>query len=113
MDLRNKTCVPCEVGAPTVTEEELREYSKEVPKWEVYDNKTKIKREFEFENFAKAIEFINKVAELAEHEGHHPNIYLYDYKKVRIELWTHKIGGLHRNDFILASKIDELVSNSH
>jgi 4a-hydroxytetrahydrobiopterin dehydratase len=108
MSLKNKTCVPCEIGAPTVTAEELVEYSEQVPKWEVYDNKTKIKRESVFENFAKAIEFINKVADLAEREGHHPNIYLYDYKKVRVELWTHKIGGLHRNDFILAAKIDDI-----
>lgn len=92
-----------------MTPEELEKYSQEVPEWEVYENKTKIKREFEFENFARAIEFINKVAKLAEGEGHHPNIYLYDYKKVRIELWTHKIGGLHRNDFILAAKVDGLV----
>lgn len=109
MDLKNKTCVPCEEGAPTVTPEEFTNYSKEVPKWEAYDDKTKIKREIVFENFAAAIDFINKVAQLAESEGHHPNIYLYDYKKVRIELWTHKIGGLHRNDFVLAAKIDNLL----
>ncbi|OGM32966.1 hypothetical protein A2803_05225 [Candidatus Woesebacteria bacterium RIFCSPHIGHO2_01_FULL_44_21] len=109
MDLKNIACVPCEVGAPTVTPEELLNYSKEVPNWEVYDNKTKIKREFEFENFVKAIAFVNKIAEVAESEGHHPNIYVYDYKKVRVELWTHKIGGLHRNDFVLAAKIDGLL----
>jgi 4a-hydroxytetrahydrobiopterin dehydratase len=108
MDLKNNTCVPCEVGAPTVTPQELAKYSKEVPAWEVYDNKTKIKREFEFQNFREAIGFINKVADLAESEGHHPNIYLYDFKKVRVELWTHKIGGLHRNDFVMAAKIDSI-----
>lgn len=108
MNLKNVLCVPCEVGAPTVTLEEFETYSRQVPLWEAYDNKTKLKREFVFENFAQALEFVNKVGELAEKEGHHPNIYLYDYKKVRIELWTHKIGGLHRNDFVLAAKIDEL-----
>lgn len=108
MDLKNKTCVPCEVGAPTVTPEELEKYGKEVPEWEVYEEKKKIKREFEFENFRKSIDFVNKVADLAEHEGHHPNIYVYDFKKVRLELWTHKIGGLHRNDFVMAAKIDGL-----
>ena len=92
-----------------MTPEELSKYRKEVPEWEVYDSDTKLKREFEFENFEKAIEFINKVANLAESEGHHPNIYVYDYKKVRIELWTHKIGGLHRNDFVMAAKINTLI----
>src|SRR3989344_2330220 len=109
MSLREKTCVPCEVGAPTVTPEELAQYSSQVPKWEVYDNGTKIKREFEFANFREAVSFVNKVADLAEREGHHPNIYVYDFKKVRTELWTHKIEGLHRNDFVMAAKIDVLL----
>lgn len=108
MDLKNKTCVPCEVGAPTATEEELKKYQPQVPNWEIFDNKTKIKREFEFSDFKAAISFINKVAQLAESEGHHPDIFLYDFKKVRLTLWTHKIGGLHRNDFVLAAKIDQI-----
>jgi 4a-hydroxytetrahydrobiopterin dehydratase len=108
VDLKNKICVPCEVGAPTATEEELKKYLPQVPDWKMYEHKTKIKREFEFEDFKRAVEFINKVADLAEHEGHHPDIYLYDFKKVRLTLWTHKIGGLHRNDFVLAAKIDQL-----
>ncbi|OGM29946.1 hypothetical protein A2630_03860 [Candidatus Woesebacteria bacterium RIFCSPHIGHO2_01_FULL_44_10] len=81
---------------------------KNLKNWELYDNDSKIKKEFEFEDFSHAVAFINKVADLAEEEDHHPNIYLYDYKKVRIELWTHKIRGLHKNDFILAAKIDEI-----
>jgi len=108
MDLKNKACVPCEAGAPTVTPGELLEYSKEIPLWEVYGNNTKIRREFEFANFAEAIKFIDRVAGVAESEGHHPNIYLFDYKKVKLELWTHKIGGLHRNDFVMAAKFDNI-----
>jgi len=108
MNLKSKTCIPCEEGAPVVTSEELVKYLRELPNWEAYDNGTKIKREFVFEDFNSAIVFVNKVAALAEKEGHHPNIYLYDFKKVRCELWTHKIGGLHKNDFILAAKIDTL-----
>lgn len=100
--------MPCEEGAPTVTPAELVKYRQEVPLWEVYDGDTKIKREFELPNFRGAVDFVNKIADLAESEGHHPNIYLYDFKKVRVELWTHKIGGLHRNDFVMAAKIDEL-----
>ena len=111
MNLSSKKCVACRVGAPTLKGQELKKYENSIgPSWQIYDGETKIKRDFAFENFSKALEFINKVGKLAEKEGHHPNIYLYDYKKVRIELWTHKIGGLHQNDFILASKIDLLIS---
>lgn len=112
MDLAKQKCVACRVGAPTLKGEELSNYKNSVdPGWEFYDGETKIKREFGFEDFKKAIEFVNKVGELAEDEGHHPNIYIYDYKKVRLELWTHKIGGLHQNDFILASKIDTMKTS--
>ncbi|KKQ75496.1 MAG: pterin-4-alpha-carbinolamine dehydratase [Candidatus Woesebacteria bacterium GW2011_GWB1_38_5b] len=108
MDLNSLKCVPCQVGAPTLKGEELQKYLTSVSGWELYDSHSKIRKEFTFENFMKAIEFINKIAQIAEAEGHHPNIYLYNYKQVRVELWTHKINGLHQNDFILASKIDEL-----
>ena len=101
-------CVPCQGGEPPLVGEELKEYESSLPDWEVYDNATKIKREFEFPNFRLAIEFVDRVASLAEEEGHHPNIYVYDFKKVRIELWTHKINGLHQNDFVMAAKINEL-----
>lgn len=113
MDLNTQKCVPCEEGAPTLTGEEVKNYIQNVPQWELYDNDTKIKREYVFENFVKAVDFINKIAVLAESEGHHPNIYLYDFKKVRIELWTHKIGGLHKNDFILATKIEEIFTSNY
>ena len=72
--------------------------------WEVVDNK-KIRHEFKFKDFKEAMAFINKVAEIAESEGHHPDIHIF-YNKVTIELWTHFIGGLHENDFIVASKIE-------
>lgn len=108
MDLGNAKCIPCQAGAPTLEGEELQNYLKQVPEWEIYEGDTKIRKDFEFENFIKAVEFINKVAEIAESEGHHPNLYLHDYKKVTVELWTHKIGGLHQNDFVLAAKIDFL-----
>lgn len=110
MDLTSQKCVPCQGGEPTLKGEELQKFKASVnPAWELYDVKSKIKREFEFEDFRRALEFVNKVGELAEEERHHPNIYLHSYKKVTIELWTHKIGGLHQNDFILASKIDSLT----
>ena len=109
MNLTTQKCVPCQGGEPNLKGKVLQNYRLSInPPWELYDGDTKLKREFEFEDFRKALAFVNRVGELAEKEGHHPNIYLYSYKKVRIELWTHKIGGLHQNDFILASKIDLL-----
>ncbi len=108
MDLTSIKCVPCQGGEPVLVGDELAKYSQEVPDWEIYENSTKIRKEFEFPNFRLAIDFVKKLADLAENEGHHPNIYIYDFKKVRIELWTHKINGLHQNDFVMAAKINEL-----
>lgn len=80
-----------------------------VPDWTVVEDK-KIERDFKFKNFAEAIEFINKVAGIAEEEGHHPDIYLHNWNRVRFSLMTHAIKGLFLNDFILASKIDSLFA---
>lgn len=109
MDLTSIKCVPCQGGEPTLSKEEITKFLGQVEGWVLENNGAgKIIKVFEFSDFKSAILFINKVADLAEGEGHHPNIYLYEYKKVRIELWTHKIGGLHQNDFIMAAKIDKL-----
>lgn len=108
MDLTAIKCVPCQGGEPTLSDEEVARYLREVSGWFKESDPNKIVKEFEFKDFKEAIMFINKVADLAEGEGHHPNIYLHDYKKIRIELWTHKIGGLHQNDFVMAAKIDKL-----
>lgn len=106
-DLSNKKCIPCSVGAPTLEEDEIAELMKSMKEgWEVVDNK-KLRKTYKFKNFKEALDFTNKVGAIAEKEGHHPDIYL-SWGKVVIELWTHKIGGLHENDFILAAKIDEL-----
>jgi 4a-hydroxytetrahydrobiopterin dehydratase len=108
MDLVGEKCVPCKVGAPKLVGDELKEFLALVDNWELYEGEAKIKKEFEFENFVDSISFVNKIASIAEDIGHHPDICVYDYKKVRVEIWTHKINGLHKNDFILAAKIDEL-----
>ena len=79
----------------------------EVEDWELSDNAGKILREFKFKDFVEAMEFVNKVAKLAEREGHHPNFDIR-WNKVKLELWTHAIGGLSENDFILAAKINKL-----
>lgn len=105
-NLSTKKCVPCQGGIPPLTEDEIKEYLPNIQGWQVLENK-KIHKQFTFESFSKAIDFTNKVAKIAEEEQHHPNISI-DYNKVRIDIWTHKIDGLHENDFILASKIDTI-----
>ena len=106
MDLVNKKCVPCEGGVPPLTDREIENYLSQVKDWEVLEDR-KIRKNFTFKNFKQAVEFVNKIAGLAEEENHHPDIEI-KYNKVRLELWTHAIGGLSENDFILAAKIDEL-----
>ena len=107
MTLSTKKCIPCEGKTPPLTEEQIQKYLPEVPGWEVLENQ-KIRKEFIFKNFKAALDFTNKVGEIAEAEQHHPDIHLVSYKKVIIELWTHAIGGLSENDFIIAAKIENL-----
>ena len=108
MNLADKKCVPCEGGEMPLGEESAKEMKKWIALEWILDAK-KISRNFEFKDFKKAVEFVNKVAEIAESEGHHPDIKIHSYKKVDIDLSTHAIGGLSGNDFILAAKIDKLV----
>ena len=107
--LAGKKCEPCKGGTPPLQLDQIKDYLGQLQgEWEVEDNK-KIKRKFELKTFKEAINFVNKVARLAEEENHHPNIRIY-YNKVVIELTTHAIGGLSENDFIMASKIELLIS---
>lgn len=105
--LTQQRCVPCEGNVQPFTKEQIALYAPQTPDWQVIEN-TKLQREFLFKNFTEALAFVNKVGEIAENEGHHPDILLHDYKKVTITLWTHAIKGLFLNDFILAAKIDEI-----
>ncbi|HSD71762.1 MAG TPA: 4a-hydroxytetrahydrobiopterin dehydratase [Thermoanaerobaculia bacterium] len=106
--LAAKTCVPCRGGIPPLTEEKAREFVAATPGWTLAESGTRLFRRFEFRDFKAAIEFVNRVADLAEQEGHHPDIAIH-WNKVELTLWTHKIGGLHENDFILAAKVDRLL----
>lgn len=107
MDLDKKKCKPCEGGIPPLNKKEVEEYMKNIHgDWKVSGNK-KISKEYSFVNFKHTIDFVNKVADLAEEEGHHPDLHVY-YGKVVIELSTHAINGLSENDFIMAFKIDKL-----
>lgn len=107
MDLTQKHCVPCEGGTPPMNIEEVQKYLSEVSGWIVVDGNKRINKKFKFKNFVEAIKFMNKVAEIAEQEQHHPNIHIF-YSIVELELWTHAIAGLSENDFILASKVDKI-----
>jgi 4a-hydroxytetrahydrobiopterin dehydratase len=107
MDLGKKKCKPCEGGVAPLNEEEVAEYRKQImDDWKVTENK-KISKEYLFVNYRHSMDFVNKVANLAEEEGHHPVMHVF-YGRVVIELWTHAIDGLSENDFIMAFKIDRL-----
>lgn len=107
----NKHCVPCEGGIPPFTPQQIEAYLPQIDaRWQVV-NQAKLVRDFKFKDFGAAIKFINQVAKIAEAEGHHPDIHLTNWNHVILELYTHKIGGLHENDFILAAKIDSLYSH--
>lgn len=109
MNLLKKHCVPCEGGIPPLSNEEEDKLLNQVPNWLlVRDGTHKITRQFKFEDFKKAMEFVNKTADLAQGEGHHPDIKIV-YSKVALGLFTHAVGGLSENDFIMASKIDNLL----
>jgi len=110
-DLASRSCVPCRGGIPPLTREEAGELLARAPEWRLEENGTRLRRRFEFEDFKKAIAFVNRVADIAEEQGHHPDIAIH-WNKVDLVLWTHKIGGLHENDFILAAKVNRLLEES-
>lgn len=104
--LASKTCVPCRGGVPPLKGAELKALESQVAGWTVV-NEHEIQKAFTFPDFAKALAFVNRVGEVAEQQGHHPDIFL-TWGRVEIRTWTHKIDGLTESDFILAAKIDEL-----
>ena len=106
--LASKTCVPCHGGVPPLTGPQLDELSKQVDGWRVIEEHH-IAKSFLFPDFKTALEFVNRVGEIAEQQGHHPDIYLA-WGKVDITVWTHKINGLTESDFILAAKIDQAAA---
>ncbi|MFW5928039.1 MAG: 4a-hydroxytetrahydrobiopterin dehydratase [Candidatus Saliniplasma sp.] len=108
MKLSKKHCVPCEGGQSPMPEVEENRYLHDVNDWDIdREGIHKIKKKFSFKNFKESMEFVNDVAEIAENEGHHPDIYI-SWNKVKFVLYTHAIEGLSENDFIMASKIDDL-----
>jgi 4a-hydroxytetrahydrobiopterin dehydratase len=107
--LAQKKCVACEGGLKPLAADAAKKLLKEVPGWALADGGKMIKRRFKFKDFAAALAFVNKVGVIAESEGHHPDI-SFGWGYAECSLWTHAIGGLHENDFIVASKINGLSS---
>ena len=107
-ELTRKHCVPCEGGVPPLPTDQIRQLLKELPNWKLTSDGQRIRREWRVKNFLSALDFFNRVGAVAEEEGHHPDLHLVSYRNVAIEIWTHAIGGLSENDFILAAKIDTL-----
>lgn len=106
MSLTEKKCVPCEGGVEKYTDDLAAKMLTHVSGWEIKDNQ--LLKRFDFKNFVEAMAFLNKVAVVAEDEGHHPDFCVH-YNKVDFTIWTHAIGGLSENDFIVAAKIDRLL----
>ncbi len=108
-ELASLKCVPCEGGIPPLKNRKIEAYLSDVPGWGLIEEEPKrIRREFKFKDFNGAMDFVNRVAEIAEDQGHHPDIEIH-WNEVTLTLYTHAIDGLHDNDFIMAAKIDELI----
>lgn len=105
-ELASKTCVPCKGGTPPLKGAELDELRQQLPEWEVVEEHH-LRKVFRFKNFREALDFVNKVGELAEEQGHHPDI-SFGWGRVEITVWTHKIDGLTESDFVFAAKVDTL-----
>jgi len=109
--LAEKRCTPCRGGIPPLTRDEAQRYQAQAPNWELGDDAHRIERTFRFRNFREALAFVQAVGELAETEGHHPDI-KFGWGYATVSLTTKKIKGLHENDFIMASKIDRVLDRS-
>lgn len=107
MSLCEKVCIPCQGGIPPLGREVAETYGRQTPDWQLSEDATRISRGFKFADFVEAQAFVNRVGDLAEAEGHHPDI-SFGWGYADIVVYTHKIKGLHENDFILAAKIDRL-----
>lgn len=106
-NLLEKKCVACDGGVKPLDRQTIGQYLDEIPQWTLSADGLKIFRRYEFADFVKAVVFVQAIADVAEAEGHHPDIHI-SYNKVLLELFTHAIGGLSENDFIVAAKIDQI-----
>ena len=106
--LRAKKCVPCEGGVPKLSKTEAEAQLAKLVGWSITADGQRIRKEWQAKHFMAGMRFFNLIAEIAEAEAHHPDLHLVGVRNVAVEIWTHAIGGLSENDFILAAKIDEL-----
>jgi 4a-hydroxytetrahydrobiopterin dehydratase len=106
--LTQKRCLPCEGGVEACSIDASRNFLSQVEGWSLTADQKRIRRDWKFKNFVEALDFLNKVGAIAESEAHHPDLHLESYRHVWIEIWTHAVGGLTENDFILAAKINEI-----
>jgi 4a-hydroxytetrahydrobiopterin dehydratase len=111
-NLNQQSCEACRADAPEISDQELKSLMPQIPDWGVVvvDGVMQLRRKFDFSNFERAMAFSNRVGDIAEAEGHHPAI-LTEWGRVTVSWWSHKIGGLHRNDLIMAARTDEVYGN--
>ena len=110
-NLAEKTCTPCRGGVPPLSAQEAEELRGQAPEWALMDEAHRVERTFRFRDFREALTFVLKVGELAESEGHHPDV-SFGWGYATVSLRTKKIKGLHENDFIMAAKIDRIASKT-
>lgn len=106
-ELKSKKCIPCQQGGEALKGQELQDYADALDEWDLVEDHH-ITRTFEFDNFKKALAFVNRVGELAEDQGHHPNI-CFTWGQAEITFYTHKVDGLSEADFVMAAKVDDLA----
>ena len=107
-ELSRKHCAPCEGDVPPIAPDQVHAFLEAVPSWKLIADGKRIRREWRVKDFSIALDFFRRIGDVAESEGHHPDLHLIEYRNVAIEIWTHAVKGLTENDFILAAKIDEL-----
>lgn len=112
MSLSQKTCTPCRGGVPALTPGEAEALLPQAYDWQLLENATRLERRFTFKTFGAALAFVNRVGDLAEAEGHHPDI-TFGWGYAHVLFYTHKINGLHENDFIMAAKVNELYRDEY
>jgi 4a-hydroxytetrahydrobiopterin dehydratase len=108
-DLAGRHCQACEGGVPPLTSTQVHDYLEVLPGWHLTQDGRRIRREWSAKDFLTALDFFGRIAAIAEAEDHHPDLHLTDYRNVAVELWTHALGALSENDFILAARIDALT----
>jgi 4a-hydroxytetrahydrobiopterin dehydratase len=107
-DLLRRRCLPCESGVPRLAAEQVQQLLAALPGWGLTDDGQRLRREWRVKDFVVGLDFFQRIGQIAEQEDHHPDLHLVGYRNVAVEIWTHAIGGLSENDFILAAKINEM-----